>query len=146
MVFNNVYIPFYQPTVLFVQPQEGVCSTIPTEEVEMEIVMEEEVVEDNEYEFSTDEEEEEAERNEQDTQVTSPKIPLENKRDSTGSLGFSNELSSILASKMSTLNNNEVENVPRGDEITKEKESDIKETGRVQQRRKPPPPPVKPKV
>ena len=133
--------------MLIAQPQEGVCGTIPTEEIEMEILMEEEAVEDDEDEFSTEEEEEEeveeAGRNEE---VTSPKIPVETKRESTGSLGFSKELSSILASKMNTLNDNEAENISRGDEITKKEETNTKETGNFQQRRKPPPPPVKPKV
>lgn len=124
---------------------------VPTEEVEMEILMDEEPVED-EDEFSSGEEEEEEEmeetkRNEQITEITSPKIPVETKRESTGSLGFSKELSSILASKMSTLNDNEAENLPRGEEAMKEKEiNTIKEAGKFQQRRKPPPPPAKPKV
>lgn len=113
--------------------------------------MDEEPVED-EDEFSSGEEEEEEEmeetkRNEQITETTSPKIPVETKRESTGSLGFSKELSSILASKMSTLNDNEAENLPRGEEAMKEKEiNTIKEAGKFQQRRKPPPPPAKPKV
>jgi len=84
---------------------------------------------------------EEVERREQVIDVTSPKVSVENKRESTGSLGFSKELSSILANKMSTLNDKESENVSTRDEITKEEET--KETSK---RRKPPPPPVKPKV
>ena len=128
--------------MLIIQPQEGVCGTIPTEEVEMEVVMEE----DDEDEFSSEEEEEEEEEAGRDEEVTSPKIPVETKRESTGSLGFSKELSSILASKMSTLNDNEAESIFRGDEITKKEETNTKEAGKFQQRRKPPPPPVKPKV
>ena len=129
--------------MLIIQPQEGVCGAIATEEVEMEILMEEEV-EDDEDEFSSEEEEEEeAGRPEE---VTSPKIPVETKRESTGSLGFSKELSSILASKMNTLNDG-AENISGGDETTtKKEETNTKETGKFQQRRKPPPPPVKPKV
>ena len=126
--------------MMFIQPQEGVCGV---EEVEMEIEMEEEVLEgDEDGEFSSDEEEvEEAKRRTEE--VTSP---AETKMESIGSLGFSTELSSILANKMSTLNNSQVENAPRGNEGTKEKESVTKETGKSQQRRKPPPPPTKPKV
>lgn len=121
--------------MLIIQLQEGVCGSIATEEVEMEILMEEEAMEDDEDEFSSEEEEEEA---------TSPKMPVETKRESTGSLGFSKELSSILASKMNTLNDNEGEDISRGD--TKKEETNTKETGKFQQRRKPPPPPIKPKV
>ena len=129
--------------VVFIQPQEGVCGTIPTEEVEMEILMEEEPLGEDD-EFSSGEEEvEEDEKNELPMEVTSPKMPVENKKESTSSLGFSQELSSILASKMITLNDSNKENVSRGDEITKEKETITKETGK---RRKPPPPPTKPKV
>ena len=126
--------------MLIIQPQEGVYSAIPTEEVEMEILVEEE---DDEGEFSAEEEVEEIERREQVTDITSPKVPVENKRESTGSLEFSKELSSILANKMSTLNDNESENVSTRDEITKEEKTNTKETNK---RRKPPPPPVKPKV
>ena len=120
------------------------CGTMATEEVEMEVLMEEEV-EDDEDEFSSEEEEEEeAGRPEE---VTSPMIPVETKRESTGSLGFSKELSSILASKMNTLNDNKAEDISRGDEIsTKKEETNAKETDKFQQRRKPPPPPNKPKV
>lgn len=102
----------------------------PPDEVEMEILLDEEA-EDDDDEFSS----EEVEVDEINEQVTSP---LDTKKQSTGSLGFSQELSSILASKMSTLNDNEVENISRRDEV--------KETGKSQQRRKPPPPPAKPKV
>ena len=121
------------------------CGSILTEEVEMEILMEEELLEDDE-EFSSEGEEEveEGGDNKLSLEVTSPKMPAENKKEATGSLGFSQELSSILASKMMTLNDSD--NVPRGDEITKEKETNTKETGKVQQRRKPPLPPTKPKV
>lgn len=114
------------------------CGTIPTEEVEMEILMEED---DNEF-SSGEEEVEEDEKSGLPMEVTSPEMPVE-KKESTSSLGFSQELSSILASKMITLNDNDKENVS---EITKKKETISKETGKVQQRRKPPPPPTKPKV
>ena len=126
--------------MLIIQPQEGVYSAIPTEEVEMEILIEEE---DDEGEFSAEEEVEEIERREEVTDITSPKVPVKNKRESTGSLEFSKELSSILANKMSTLNDNESENVSTRDEITKEEKTNTKEASK---RRKPPPPPVKPKV
>ena len=54
------------------------CGTMATEEVEMEVLMEEEV-EDDEDEFSSEEEEEEeAGRPEE---VTSPMIPVETKRE-----------------------------------------------------------------
>ena len=126
--------------MLIIQPQEGVYSAIPTEEVEMEILIEEE---DDEGEFSAEEEVEEIERREEVTDITSPKVPVKNKRESTGSLKFSKELSSILANKMSTLNDNESENFSTRDEITKEEKTNTKEASK---RRKPPPPPVKPKV
>lgn len=137
----------FKLTMLSLQPQEGVCGSVPTEEIEMETVMEEEGAEDDE--FSTDEEEaEETDSNEQVTEITSPTIPVETKRESTGSLGFSKELSSILAGKMSTLNDTQVENGSREEEIIKEKVTNIytKEPGKTQQRRKPPPPPTKLKV
>ena len=109
----------------------------------MEILLEEESVDEDDFSTEEDDDVEEAERNEPITEVA--KMPVENKRESTGSLGFSKELSSILASKMSTLKDNEAENIPKGDETAKENETNSKETGKSQ-RRKPPPPPTKPKV
>lgn len=126
--------------LLLIQPHEGVYSTLPTEEIEI-VMEEEEAAEDDE--FSSEEEVEKDEKDKQSTEVT---LPLETKRESTGSLGFSKELSSILASKMDALNDNKAENFLSGDGITSEKETNTKGMDKPQQRRKPPPPPAKPKV
>jgi len=129
--------------IVYTQPHEGVYNTLPTEKIEI-LLEEEEAVEDDE--FSSEEEVGKDETDKPPTEVTSPKIPLKTKEESTDSLGFSKELSFILASKMNTLNDDRAENVPSRDKPTSEKETSTKETDKAQQRRKPPLPPAKPKV
>lgn len=92
---------------------------IPTEEIEMEIIMEEEE-EDNE--FSTDEELDEPLAEPTAVTTSPPAVPqpassVEAQPKPSGPLGFTNELSSLLATKMGSLKGNSAETAPKTGDV-----------------------------